>query len=896
MFLFDLMRTRLGGRLARIAELADRLTVRSLTGMLRDNSIIVKPERWAVVLDVLKLPEYGVFANVSAAGPANGERELIASALLRVCHACMQSNVLALPDYQAAADTKDRKLYAGTLLRSMRAVWPAVQSRLQAANQGSNVEVNATQFFQQTASVGLQLSAEDCQLAWALLQQKAQSGTRSIAAGALDAIFRSDSTLALESNANASAHLSALTVLTHRNDALSGPCETGKNGLYYQTQHRRHVPTSAHQAATVFGQYLEWRPAEYAHADLVPQAFTSTSARKYSDRLYGNGQRQGLPWELLEGESGDTMASGSGGDISRTSIAPWMQQSRDENTAVTNNMKHVAQRLHALSTTTFHSFAKMLDAAHVAAGRSGLTRHALATALGAVGIRVDPKQAALLFAGASSGGRVAVTLDSMFAWLDRAVPAGNGDDAMLRCKLVAARKVQELAAAREAKPAVQIQSSAAAGAGAAAGAATCAPSDIIPAGTMASLDMQAPHQPPSAAAELAAAELAAAELAAAELAAAATRAQDRTAGLGRRAADSVSEVFSRPASAKGGVGAADDGGGALSSLLLDARAFPSAAKVGEGAGARSTVAAAQNKQRNNVSHIFNAPSFFDTFPDTEEMRDSFEASSFSTSAVHEDIYPSPNSLLRQGHGHVPTHSNTSPAVADISAAVVDVMQQKRAALALLFRRLTAATAHAHASPAASVNAAGAGLVTLRAFAETMAALVGGPLGDRLSANAQVAHKIACDIINAPYTCDANVVTLHFTDVICFLDAVAGEEQRGEVASSILRRLKDKCHVAASLQGDKLRLLMLTPQLRQRLKQRFLAGKSLGYQGAGMRDQCSAQDLVDVFECIDLRLSPLEAKFLCTATGDDEFDGSRTAQEAGTTLGAVVRFLSENVLV
>jgi len=885
MFLFDLIRTRLAVPLARIAELSDRLSLRALASMLRDNSIDIKPSRWAAVIEALKLPEYGVFgaADAMAATSAHNDsasacvsggqnQEIVASALLRICNACVQSNVLVLPDYQVAADVRDRKLYAKTLLREMRNAWPAVESRLQATGKSGNVGVSAVQYFELTASVGLQLSAEDCQLAWALLQQKAQTSVGgSIAAGALDAIFRSDSTLALDTDANAAAHVSMLTALTHRKDALSGPCETDSNGLYHQTQHRRHVPSGSHQAATVLGQYLEWRPVEYAHADLVPRAFANTLTHKYSARLYGNGQRQGLPWELQDGESSGFESNAGGSDALRSGIAPWMQQSRDENFAATNNMKHVMQRLHELPTTTkFSSFVKMLDSAHEAAGKSGLTRHAIANALGAVGIRVDQKQAALLFAGAAaaSGERerasVAVTPDSMLAWLDCAVPVGDVGDATLCRKLAAARKVIEHAPVRETRPAVQVNFSATPAAAASAPGGTA--QEIAPAEVVFHSELPARRQPQPQPAQLGLVT--------------SPPVATRTAGLARRATDTVYTVISQPAPAS------------PSSSQFDASAYSSPAKGSDDAGKKSSQAAAQNKVRNDTSRIFSAPTFFDNSSDEDDLGEGkgLEEPSFSSMSVtHRDIYPSPGPLIGK------FHSNASPAVAvaDISAAVVDVLQRKRAALALLFRRLSAAAAGA--SHPAVADTSGAGLVSLRAFSETIAALVGGALGDRLSCNAEATHKIACDIINAPYTCDANVVTVHFTDVISYLDAVAGEQQRGDMASSILRRLKDKCHVAAGLRGEKLRLLMLTPQLRQRLKQRFLAGKSLGYQGSGTRDQCSAQDLVDVFESIDVHLSPLEAKFLCTATGD-EFDGSRTALEAGTSLGAVVRFLSENVLV
>ena len=507
----------------------------------------------------------------------------------------------------------------------------------------------------------------------------------------------------------------------------------------------------------------------------------------------------------------------------------------------------------------------MLDAAHMTAGNSGLTRHAIVNALGTVHIRVDQKQAALLYAGAASGGRVAVTCDSMFSWLDRAVNAFDG--ASLGSKLASAREAKDDVSVREAMPAVQVNFSAAPAdtpAPASRPAAGAAPTAAVP-------ETHVQRKPPP-------------QWNGSSGSASATAAAG-SAGVSRSPADSVDTVISCsvPAPVSPLASPSRSEGGKWG-FPRTPNADSTTNAMREQEGARAAHAATQNRLRNDTSHIFNA-SIFSTEEDANEAGAGLEDELFSSSTVHKDIFP--------GSVPVQTHATASPAAADISAAVVDVLQQKRAALALLFRRLTAA----NAGPAASTDGSvGAGLVTLRAFSETISSLVGGQLGARLASDPQVTHKIACDIINAPYTCDASVATVHYTDVICHLDAVLGEQQRGDMGSSILRRLKDKCHVATTLKGEKLRLLMLTPQLRQRLKQRFLAGKSPGYQGSGNRDQCSAQDLVDVFECIDLHLSPLEAKFLCTTTGDDALDGSRTALEAGTSLGAVVRYLSENVLV
>ena len=865
MFVFDLIRTRLGTQLQRLAQVSDLISPAALASMLRDAAIVVTHERWAALLNALKRPEYGVLV----AAPGSVEF-LSTSGLLRVCNACTQSNVLAQPDYKAEQGVREYKQYGLSLLRRLRTVWPAVLQRLAGRSKAgcapeprqhglhgsTNADIASSSFFDAVAAAGLLLSASDSELAWAFLQLRpecpAPSGTvtpnakvehshaaRTLPLATLDAIFRSDLVLALDVDANAASHVSLLTALTHRADSLTGPRAVGHINAPHQV--RRHVSSNVHQASTVLGQYLQWRPDEYAMVDIVQTA--ATDARKlYVDRMYGHGTAS-FPWEVSLSEEGNDMGNAiqPHSVTGSSSALPWMQHSHDENCAVNNSLQRIAQRLDALSAEGFSTFMHNLrspsvDTRQKSAERNPyLTRNDLTKALASVGVRLDPKQASLLFAGAASAvceGQTGVTADSWLLWLEKKsrVPLAE----KLKAALLTSA-VSEVCTSVEGQA---LQSE-------------------VQVGDNSHLQPKNQHPRDNAPVSSVCAEA-------------------ESAGTVQSSYLSAFEPVNTSLNLRGGQELRESQAPVRSQVQVKGTKHAEARTF-------SLQAAVQNRERNASSHIFG-------------FADNISGVSLDAESEVSDLAVPYSSALLSGVADtersrvaIANNACNPPAAADVSAAVTDVLLQKRAALALLFRRLTAATHIQH-----STDGSNAGLVPLVAFESSLASLIGGSLGQRLAAEPVLAHKVACDIVNAPYNCDAATRMLHFTDVISFLNAVGGEKERGDQASSILRRLKDKCHVAAPLKGERLRMLMLTPQLRQRLKQRFLAGKSAGGIGVGSHDHCNAQDLVECFEGIEVYLSPIEARFLCDATGDNS--ASRTTLEAGTTLGAVIRYLSENLLV
>ena len=136
---------------------------------------------------------------------------------------------------------------------------------------------------------------------------------------------------------------------------------------------------------------------------------------------------------------------------------------------------------------------------------------------------------------------------------------------------------------------------------------------------------------------------------------------------------------------------------------------------------------------------------------------------------------------------------------------------------------------------------------------------------------------------------------NFTEVVKFLDRMQIDAETGLNGPQLLRSLKDKCYRSKDLQGDKMRMLSITPQLRQRLKQRYLSNRmrSKGVTGvAGIHDYVNAHDIMDLFATIDLHLSQSEARYICDQTAQAEHQGML---EPSTRLSAAVQFISNNAL-
>lgn len=218
--------------------------------------------------------------------------------------------------------------------------------------------------------------------------------------------------------------------------------------------------------------------------------------------------------------------------------------------------------------------------------------------------------------------------------------------------------------------------------------------------------------------------------------------------------------------------------------------------------------------------------------------------------------------------------------------VIAVLQTKRANLALVFRRLAAMSDHS------------SGLVKLHDFGKALPDLVSGNVGALLKVQPDVCWQAVCDIAGRPYTSDPNASSnvIHYNDVVRFLDKAQRDAENGLNGAQIMRSLKDKCFRSRDLAGDKLKLITLTPQLRQRQKQRVLTNRSRskGVTGASNSYEfVNAHDLIDLFASIDLHISTSEARWLCdqSATGDDKIG----MLEPTTRLSSVVQWISQNLL-
>ena len=242
------------------------------------------------------------------------------------------------------------------------------------------------------------------------------------------------------------------------------------------------------------------------------------------------------------------------------------------------------------------------------------------------------------------------------------------------------------------------------------------------------------------------------------------------------------------------------------------------------------------------------------------------------------IFPDPVSYSDDVHPVTNKKENESKIKTEISSQmieeVIDALQEKRAALALLFRKLGSSS----------------GLVPLQEFANSLSSIIGGKLGSLIIATTGLAWKISCSMLGASYLDDSTNLNIHYNDITAFLNKIANEKSSGDQGPKMIRSLKDKCTASQSLRGEKLRLLTLTPQLRQRLRQRFLQGRqrSLSQGTSGVQDHMSIFDLIDVFSVVDVHFTQPEAKFVCQMSTEDH-----NMLEISTRLSAAVLFISNN---
>jgi hypothetical protein len=215
--------------------------------------------------------------------------------------------------------------------------------------------------------------------------------------------------------------------------------------------------------------------------------------------------------------------------------------------------------------------------------------------------------------------------------------------------------------------------------------------------------------------------------------------------------------------------------------------------------------------------------------------------------------------------------------------IIAVLQAKRANVALVFRRL------------AAQSDLSAGLISLPAFSQALPDLVGGGIGASLRTQPDVCWQAACDIAGVPYSQDTDH-SIHFNDVLRFLDKAQKDAESGQNGAQIMRSLKDKFFRSRDLSGQKMKLITMTPQLRQRQRQRVLnnRSKSKGVSGpASAYEFVDSYDVVDLFATADVHLNNSEARWLCDQSASAE---DRVGMlEPATRLSSMVQYISNNLL-
>ena len=983
MFIFDLIRTRLSRALQHIAALSDRLSVKDLSKLMRDASIIVPVQRLEAVLSALKGDHFGVYSTTATATAAatsasvsssvsNSNSNLLtlkASALLRVCIACEQGHVLLTSDHHFHKQEHQRRMHTSSCIRSLQRVWPAVQAHLlhslasaSSSSASSFNSVTSGAYFSAAAAEGVRLAPADCTLVWSQLHKEASdtsTGTyitegeeTTLSMSELHAIFDADLSLRMEQDANIASHNSLMTPLTHNRSHSHQNSNGNGNDRYNDThvhenddshflflqgsnknitgivQHRRHIDSNVcrqqHGVHDTVGQYLQWS----SEIPLSPHASTKEGAGKCG----------GLPWEVhhednvgADNTSNNTSTSEEGRD--RQQSLPWMTPHNDEGHVANNICYRLLHRLKSLSTADFTHLVHLLINSENSSSNSnssssrtnakdrdrdrddgkskgiGISRSQIVEAFADVGVHIDMKHASILYQNVSGNGQNPVYVSSLFQWLDRAQGQGqvqgdaDGDGVVARLNMTMANlKLKSTTATPVTLPVhapVQAKT-----VKAAAGSATVKQAwdfNTTVAVTKAEENTILDDNKNEAADGV--------------------NADDSLDGIGSHVGKATS-VFAPPSLSP-----------SLSPSSVPIKSSNSInnndiSVISAASNSRSpapkvftrlvSAAFQQNRHRNEESHVFDGAmkqlSRLGKFEEAQAQSDEHNQQQHQSQGERRHTTEN-NSGYETANRRVVTAAGPSPPlVSDVSTAVFDILQNKRAGLALLFRRLVS-----ECGDKGSTGNNGSGLVPLLAFAASLSEFISSTntaLAKHLSEIPILTHKIACDIVNCAYTEDLTRIFIHFKDVTMFLDAIKGESSRGDQSSTMLRRLKDKCHVASCLQGEKLRLLMLTPQLRQRLKHRYLSGKSLGFQHGGggsngsNKDYCSAQDLIDVFTCVEVHLTHSEAEFLCATTCDinvndvnigivhgGNCNSNRSAAlEAGTSLGAVIRYLSEQVLI
>jgi hypothetical protein len=166
-----------------------------------------------------------------------------------------------------------------------------------------------------------------------------------------------------------------------------------------------------------------------------------------------------------------------------------------------------------------------------------------------------------------------------------------------------------------------------------------------------------------------------------------------------------------------------------------------------------------------------------------------------------------------------------------------------------------------------------------------AALIAPPLS--LPLTLEQSWRLVCEMSRSDPVYDYETGSILYADVLAYLDRCREES----VSNMVLRQqIRQKLIVCPSICGDKLKLMALTPLLRQRIKQqRQRSGTSNRHNcgnGSTYEDFLNIHEVQSLFGTIELNLTQPEVQYLCVTAGAAEFSYG----EWGTTLVAAINWL------
>jgi len=277
---------------------------------------------------------------------------------------------------------------------------------------------------------------------------------------------------------------------------------------------------------------------------------------------------------------------------------------------------------------------------------------------------------------------------------------------------------------------------------------------------------------------------------------------------------------------------------------------------------------------------------------------------------------SPTAHDPRAHMSTDDHDRYGGITAADRKALVASLQPCRVHVAVAFRKFLAAARPGSAAPAPASAVDADNTIKCVDLAEAMRQLVPTlPLGVG-ERTLRPFWTLACDMAGLPHTTSPDDARVSYAAVTRFLDqAIHDPDGLGgdSVSSAQVREaaaraarlqasLRQKLAASRSVQGDRLRLIALVPNLRVRLRNQLSKGR-LGHSWDGALDYCTVPELVRLLMQIDLELSKDEAEFVANEsanTGGAEADAAAAAAavahgvvlERGVKLAQVILYLSD----